>query len=216
MYTCTHIQMCVQMCSKSCSSANREKKRHSHNSGDSLGGHKNKDDHRKRSSQKPREKKINTFIPILPHNSRLDQMVFFFSEKLSPVDRNRIRDRPLVLISMRWHNKPNAYSCLIRNVLHIPKLVLCHFAPCTMFRTRGKTKSPYIRNAESISNKIIVGIERKNKLLSFPILYAIVANCICARFKHRLKNVFVPVKNTFFAFIKSNYAIQSLYSEWKN
>lgn len=62
---------------------------------------------------------------------------------------------------MRWHNKPNAYSCLIRNVLHIPKLVLCHFAPCTVFRTRRTTKSPYILNAKSISNKIIVRIEKK-------------------------------------------------------
>lgn len=47
MYTC----ICVQMCSKSCSLAtnthSNKKKRHSYNSGDSLGGHKSKDDHRK-------------------------------------------------------------------------------------------------------------------------------------------------------------------------
>lgn len=129
-------------------------------------------------------------------------MVFFFSEKLSPVDRNRIRDRPLVLISMRWHNKPNAYSCLTRNALHIPKLVLCHFAPCMVFRTRGTTKSPYILSAESISNKIIVGIEReKNRfhslfcMQSLQVAFVLVSSIVSRTFLCQSRTHSSPLLN---------------------
>lgn len=75
------VSVDVQMCSKSSSfSTQRRKKRHSHNSGDSLGGHKNKDDHRKQ--QVAVEKKY-VYSNITAH-TYLDWPMGFYLEKLSP------------------------------------------------------------------------------------------------------------------------------------
>lgn len=84
-----HLHMCADVFGKKCSLA---QKRHSHNSGDPLGSHKNKDDHRKRRAEE--KKTLHVYSNITPY--QLDDG--FYWEK--PEDRNRIRDRPLVLTSM--------------------------------------------------------------------------------------------------------------------
>lgn len=130
MYTC----ICVQMCSKSCSLATNtrlNKKRHSYNSGDSLGGHKSKDDHRK---SEPAKKHTHT------HYHWLDLEICLWTllsnthakkqkkntEKINSRDRNRIRRYSSgVNINEMAYKIPNAYSCLIRKVLHILSCCFC-------------------------------------------------------------------------------------------